>query len=249
MKRTPIGYDGASALGGVLGVPEGSTWQSGNALVDETAAAPAVTAASGAEAGAHAASIDLHVATIPEGDASLASPASATLTDAVVVSNWASPPTQPAEAPLGEFDSIVAAALPHDGSADDRIDTTALVHSAPGIEAASFAPVASAAFAFTTAAPPLAPMLLANHATDSFGFFAPGAKVGADAIQQHGEFLDGDAHAAAGALASPAFASLPADFAMLANPPASLDRPVANGYVGSGGATAAQVQQGWMRAD
>ena len=37
--------------------------------------------------------------------------------------------------------------------------------------------------------------------------------------------------------------ALPADFAILANPPPELDEPVTNSQVGSGGATAAQVQQ------
>ena len=88
-------------------------------------------------------------------------------------------------------------------------------------------------------------MLAANHATDSFGAFAPGANVGADTIPQHGEFIDGGAPAAARFVrlrrqSQPCRPILP----MLANPPAALDgagRPTSQ--VGSGGATAAQVQQ------
>ena len=86
-------------------------------------------------------------------------------------------------------------------------------------------------------------MLAANYATDSFGAFAPGANVGAAAIPQHGEFIDGGAPAATPSSASPAVTALPVDFATLANPPAASDAPVTNGHVGSGGATAAQVQQ------
>jgi hypothetical protein len=46
MKRTPIGYDNANALSDMLGIPEGSTWQSGGAPFDDAGAGPAVAAAS-----------------------------------------------------------------------------------------------------------------------------------------------------------------------------------------------------------
>ena len=105
------------------------------------------------------------------------------------------------------------------------------------------APVAPASFAFTTAAVALVPALSANHAPNSFGGFAPGANVGADALPQHGEQIDGSPHASAAAQASRVSAFTPADLPSLANSPASLDGPVTNGHVGAGGATAAQVQQ------
>ena len=239
MKRTPIGNDSASALSDMLGIPEGSTWQSGNAPFDDAGAVSALTAASSVEtgAGAHAGGIDLLIAAIPESDTSPAA-----LTDADIVSRWASPPAQPAESSITEFGFSVAAAQTQEQNAD-QIDSAVSIHAVSGIVPASFAPVVSASLAFTNAAPPLAPMLAANHAADFFGAFAPGANVGADTIPQHGEFIDGGAPAAAPSSASPAVTALPADFAMLANPPAASDAPVTNGHVGSGGATAAQVQQ------
>jgi hypothetical protein len=94
----------------------------------------------------------------------------------------------------------------------------------------------------STAAAPLVPAWVVSHAAD-LGFAAPAANPAADAVPQHGGLADGDAHTAAASLASPAISALPADFAMLANPPASSDGPVANGQVGAGGATATQVQQ------
>ena len=86
----------------------------------------------------------------------------------------------------------------------------------------------------------LAPALSASHAVDSFDF-GLGADVGA--IPQHVELPDVGAHTLTAAAASPAVTALPVDFAMLANPPSALDEPVTNSQVGSGGATAAQVQQ------
>ena len=200
---------------------------------------PALNAASSVEtgAGAHAGGIDLLIAAISESDTSPAA-----LTDADIVSRWASPPAQPAESSITEFGFSVAAAQTQEQNAD-QIDSAVSIHPVSGIVPASFAPVVSASLAFTNAAPPLAPTLSANHAADSFAAFAPGANVGADTIPQHGEFIDGGAPAAAPSSASPAVTALPADFAMLANPPAASDAPVANGHVGSGGATAAQVQQ------
>ena len=111
MKRTPIGNDSANALSDMLGIPEGSTWQSGSAPFDDAGAGPAVTAASSVETGvgAHAGGIDLLVAATPESDASFASPAPAALTDADIVSSWTSPPTQPAEASVTEFGVSAAA--------------------------------------------------------------------------------------------------------------------------------------------
>jgi hypothetical protein len=178
MKRTPIGDDNANAPSGMLGIPEGSTWQSGSAPFDDSGAGPAVAAASSVEAaaGAHAASIDLQVAAIPESEASFASPAPAALTDADIVSSWTSPPTQSAEASVTEFGVSAAAQAQEENTV--QIDIAAPVHSASGSEAPSFAPVVSASLQFTT----VSPALLANHATDSFSAFAPGANVGADAI-------------------------------------------------------------------
>ena len=151
MKRTPIGYDNANALSDMLGIPEGSTWQSGSAPFDDAGAAPAVTAASSVEAGAgaHAASIDLHAAATPESDASFASPAPAALTDADIVSSW----TQSAEASVTEFGVSAAAQAPEENTV--QIDIAAPVHSASGSEAASFAPVVSASLQFTTVSPAL----------------------------------------------------------------------------------------------
>ena len=239
MKRTPIGYDSASALSDMLGTPEGSTWQSGNAPFDDAGAVSALSAASSVETGvgAHAGGIDLLIAATPESDTSPAA-----LTDADIVSSWASPPAQPAESSITEFGLSVAAAPTQEQNAD-QIDSAVSIHAVSGIAPASLAPIVPASFAFTNAAPPLSPMLAANYATDSFGAFAPGANVGADAIPQHGEFIDGGAPAATPSSASPAVTALPVDFAMLANPPAASDAPVTNGHVGSGGATAAQVQQ------
>jgi hypothetical protein len=57
------------------------------------------------------------------------------------------------------------------------------------------------------------------------------------------ELPDAGAHTLTAAAASPAVTALPANFAMLANPLSALDGPVTNSQVGSGGATAAQVQQ------
>jgi Subtilase family len=247
MKRTPIGSEGANALGGLLGVPEGSTWPSASAPFDDFGAGPAITETPSVEAGVgtHAASVDLPAAAL-ESDTLFASPALAASTDADIVSSWASPPTQPAQTPITEFDVRAAAAQTQEQNAD-QIDTIASGHGVSGVAAASFAPVAPASFAFTNAAPPLAPTLLANQATDSFGAFAAGANIGADAIPEHGESIGGGAHAAAAASASPVSAFLPTDLPSLANSPASLHGPVANGqtngHIGSGGATAAQVQQ------
>jgi hypothetical protein len=246
MRRTPTGGDNPNALSDMLGIAEGSTWQSGSAPFDDAGAGPAVTAASSVEAGVGvlAAGIDPHAAATPESDASFASPAPAALTDADIVSSWTSPPTQSAEASVTEFGVSAAAQAPEENTV--QIDIAAPVHSASVTEAASFAPVMSASLQFTT----VSPALLANHATDSFGAFASGANVGADAIPQHGESIVGP-HAATAAPASPVSAFIPADLPSLANSPAALGAPVADGQtngqtnsqVGSGGATAAQVQQ------
>jgi hypothetical protein len=244
MKRTPIGSDSANALSDMLGVPEGWTGPSGSAPFDDGGAVPAVPAASSVEAaaGAHAAGADPQVAATPESDASFASPAAspapAALTDADIVSGWASMATQLTESSITGFGFAVAAAQAQEQNAD-QIDTAAPIHAGSGIEPAAFAPVMSASLQFTTVSP--APS--ASHATDSFGAFASGANVDAGALPQHAESLAGGAHAAAAAPASPVSALLPADLPSLANSPASLEGPAANGSVGSSGANAAQVQQ------
>ena len=85
MKRTPIGNDSTNALSDMLGIPEGSTWQSGSAPFDNADAVSALTAASSVETGigAHDAGIDLVIAATSEIDTSPAA-----LTDADIVSSW-----------------------------------------------------------------------------------------------------------------------------------------------------------------
>ena len=71
--------------------------------------------------------------------------------------------------------------------------------------------------------------------------FDLGADLGA--MPQHMELPDVRAHTVTAVAASPVVAALPGDFAVLANPSSALDEPLTNSQVGSGGATAAQVQQ------
>jgi hypothetical protein len=240
MKRTTIDFDAASVISDLLGVPEGSSWQSASAPADDTGAASAVTTASAVESGidAHAPGIDLHVAA-PESDALSVAPASASSTDADIRSIWASPSSQPAETPITSVGDTVVASQAQEANTDP-IDPVVSAHDSAGLPTVSFASVVSAPSAPASVPPLLA--LAANHAGDSFGF-ALGTSADAGAMPQHAELPDAGAHTSAAAPASLAVTALPGDFAMLANPPASLDGPVANGQVGSGGATAAQVQQ------
>ena len=232
MKRTPIGFDAAAAISDVLGVPEGSSWQFAGTPADDTDAAPAVTTISAVESGIDVhAGIDLQV-NVPANDILFAAATPTSSTDADIVSIWATPPSQPAETQIVAFGVTVAASLAQEENAD-QIDTLALQHGSAGLQPASFAPVAF----IPAGSANLAPALSASHAVDSFDF-GLGADVGA--MPQH---VDVRAHTLTATAASPAAMALPADFAILANPPPELDEPVTNSQVGSGGATAAQVQQ------
>ena len=236
MKRAPIGFDATTAISDVLGVPEGSSWQFAGTPADDTDAAPAFTTVSAVEIGidGHAAAIDLQV-NVPASDILFAVAIPTSSTDADSVSIWASPPSQPAETQILCFGVTVAASQAQEENAD-QIDTLASQHGSAGSQPASFAPVA---FVPAVSAS-LAPALSASHGVDSLDF-GLGADVGA--IPQHVEPPDVGARTLTAAAPSPAIVALPVDFAMLANPPSALDEPVTNGQVGSGGATAAQVQQ------
>ena len=236
MKRTPIGFDAAAAISDVLGVPEGSSWQFAGAPADDTDAAPAFTSVSAVEIGidVHAAAIDLQV-NVPASDILFAAATPTSSTDADIVSIWATPQSQPAETQIVGFGVTVAASQAQEENAD-QIDTLASQHGSAGLQPASFAPVA-----FVPAmSANFAPALSASHAVDLFDF-GLGADMGA--MPQHLELPDVGAHPLTAEAASPAVAALPADFAMLTNPSSALDEPVTDSQVGSGGATAAQVQQ------
>ena len=128
MKRTPIGFDAATAIGDVLGVPEGSSWQFAGTPADNDDAAPAVTTVSAVESGidVHAAGIDLQV-NVPANDILFAAADAHISADADIVSIWASPPSQPAETQIVGFGVTVAASQAQEESAD-QIDTLTSQH-------------------------------------------------------------------------------------------------------------------------
>ena len=233
MKRAPIGFDAAAAISDVLGVPEGSSWQFAGTPADDTDAAPAAWAVE-SSIDVHAAGIDLQV-NVPASDILFAAATPTSSADADIVSIWASPPSQPAETQIVGFGVTVAASQAQEENAD-QIDTLASQHGSAGLQPAAFAPVAF----IPAVSANLAPALSASHAVDSFDFDL-GADLGA--MPQHMELPDVSAHTVTAVAASPVVTALPGDFAMLANPSSALDERRRNSQVGSGGATAAQVQQ------